>query len=499
MSYYVFGSSLSYEDYLQAKSFEKGIRGEIRSSTRALIATTDQLRRDNIRVGESIVSGLSSGFERISADMAEVRQGISELRSTFEWGFSEMLTVMGGVANSLEELIRIAKNPAKNWAYEQFEDARDAYRKQLYWEAIDYLHRAIDGWGTQTGYKLEYRFHCLLGTIRIGSFSNNAPDIVNLADARKAFLDAARYSTHDDPDEAARAYFGAGWAAYCQGEMVDARAFCERAISLDTGLAEAHFQLAKVLMHMNEVDTALVPLKRAIQLDRAYTTKASVDGDFQSHQERIDIFFDALRKEAKQTAETRILELEEKIRSLNKLRLEKYSLADASALGDLEHIICAARSEAATDTYYGYLNASSVCDSASAALKDAVNVLWQRDYQRKKELDAEERSRVEQDLRTRVGVAEKRAKTLVTRATIALCLSIAGLGCFSLTSIVGVLLGILVLQELQQFDDSQVRDRTIALTTAKTHAILAIVFGAIFIALWVGAFANGILEAARRL
>lgn len=98
-----------------------------------------------------------------------------------------------------------------------------------------------------------------------------------------------------------------------------------------------------------------------------------------------------------------------------------------------------------------------------------------------------------------MGVAEKRAKTLVTRATIALCLSIAGLGCFSLTSIVGVLLGILVLQELQQFDDSQVRDRTIALTTAKTHAILAIVFGAIFIALWVGAFANGILEAARRL
>jgi tetratricopeptide (TPR) repeat protein len=495
MSYYVFGSSLSYEDYLQAKSFEKGIRGEIRSSTRALIATTDQLRRDNIRVGESVVLGLSTGFERVSADMAEVRQGISELKSTFEWGFSEMLTVMGGVANSLEELIRIAKNPAKNWAYEQFEDARDAYRKQLYREAIDYLHRAIDGYGVQTGYTLEYRFHYLLGTIRIGSFTNNASDIINLADARKAFLDAARYSTHDDPDEAAKAYFGAGWAAYCQGNMVDARAFCERAISLNAGLAEAQFQLAKVLMHMNEVDTALVPLKRAIQLDRGYTTKASIDGDFQSHQERIDIFFDVLRKEAKQVAETRILELEEEIRSLYKLRLEKYTMADPSALCD--RIIGAARSEAATDTYYGYLDALSVCDSASPALKDAKNVLWRRHFQRKKELDAEEQSRVEQDLGVRVGVAEKRATTLAAMGTIALCLSAAGLGCFSLTSIVGVLLGIHVLKELQLIDDPRIRDRTIVLATARTRATLAIVFGAIFIVVWVGAFFLGILETSR--
>lgn len=499
MSYYVFGSSLSYNDYLQGKSFEAGIRGEIRSSTRALIATTEQLRRDNIRIGESIVSGMSAGFERLSADIGEVGHEISELNSTFEWGFSEMLTVMGGVANSLQELLRIAKNPAKNWAYEQFEDARDAYRKQLYQEAIDCLHRAINGYGTQTGYNLEYRFSYLLGTILIGSFANNSTEVVNMADARKAFLDAARYSTHDDPHEAARAYFGAGWAAYCQGDMENARALSEKATSLDAGLAEAQFQLAKVLMHMNEADTALVPLKRAIQLDRRYTTKASVDGDFQAHQERINVFFGALQKEAKETAQTRIAELEESVRSLEKFRLEACPMGDPSAFLKLNEIIHTARTEADTNTYYGYLDAVSVCDSALGAVDDAKGVLYRTHRQREEEIDAEERSRVERDLAIRLGMAEKQAKKLVTTATVGLCLSVAGLGCLSLTSIVGVFLGIRVLQELQQFNDPQIRDRTIALATAKSLATFAIVFGAIFILLWVGAFVNGILEAARRL
>jgi hypothetical protein len=125
MSNYVFGTRLMYEDYLQAKSFEDSLRGEISVATRSVIATHQQLARDHIAVSESISSGMARGFERLSLDINSLADGVAELNATFEWGFSEVLTLLGGLNDALRELIRIAKTPTQTWAYEQFEAATD--------------------------------------------------------------------------------------------------------------------------------------------------------------------------------------------------------------------------------------------------------------------------------------------------------------------------------------------------------------------------------------
>ena len=80
-------------------------------------------------------------------------------------------------------------------------------------EAIEQLDRASGCHGSNAGYKLEYRSHYLLGTIQLASFRNNSPEIVNLAQAESAFLNAARYARMDEPMEAGRAFLAAGWAA----------------------------------------------------------------------------------------------------------------------------------------------------------------------------------------------------------------------------------------------------------------------------------------------
>ena len=213
MSSYVHGSRFSYLDYLQAKSFEQGLRSEISKQTRALIATNEQLQREHISVTRSLSATVSDGFEQLSFDLQGVRQDLAEINSTLNWGFSELLTAVGRVNDSLNDLIKISKTPAQIWAYEQFEIAREAYRKELYDEAIEQLDRAIGGHGSNAGYKLEYRFHYLLGTIQLGSFRNNSPEIVNLAQAESAFLNAARYARMDEPMEAGRAFLAAGWSA----------------------------------------------------------------------------------------------------------------------------------------------------------------------------------------------------------------------------------------------------------------------------------------------
>ncbi len=368
MSNYVFGTSLSYNDYLQAKNFESALRGEISSQTRSIVASNEELLREHIAISEAV----SSGFEQVSYDLQKISQGIADLDSTFRWGFSELLIAVGRVNDTLAELVKTLKTPAQTWACEQFDIARDAYRQELHQEALEYLDRAINGYAGNTGYKLEYRFHYLLGAIRMGKFSNPCPEVVDLAQAERAFLVAAKYGLRDHPKEAARAYLAAGWAAYCQGSMQNARQSTEQAILLDRELAEAHFQLAKIQMHVDDPASALPALRRAIELDRGYSIKAAADGDFKRHEAKVYELIDILRREAKEKAKaaldaTRQLTIETEQQEVQGFPLTKY-VEIAPAKRALDDASWATK----RDTYFGHLDALSLCGQASLALRKAV-------------------------------------------------------------------------------------------------------------------------------
>lgn len=318
MSYYVWGSGRSYLDYLQDKSFfddissasrEAGRRVsmEISRQTREVIASNEALARENIRMMEvstdRITSGLAEidstlnlGFERLSYDLQDISSDISELNATFHWGFGELIAGIGHMNDALSELIKIAKTPVQTVASNHFEIARDAFRKGLLQEALEELHKAITGDHTSPGYKLEWRFHQMVGTIRLG-FADCELSLVDLKHAEESFLLAARYAKTDYPEDAARAFLSVGWAAYCQGKMKEALAHTEQALLLHPKLGEALFQAAKVRMALGEVDKALPVLAKAIELDRFFALKAAGDGDFQKHDNQLRDFLDALRQE----------------------------------------------------------------------------------------------------------------------------------------------------------------------------------------------------------
>jgi tetratricopeptide (TPR) repeat protein len=288
----VYGGKLSYLDYLQAVSFEKSFKSHISAQMRAIIASDEDLAEAHIKVTQGLRGSVergfldvtrgigelhgsvSRGFETLHLDLNDIKEGIADLQSgvaevnqSIRWGFTELLSTVGTTNKSLEKLIHHAETPSQRWAYEQFKIAEVAYRRNLYPEAIESTNRAIDGHLGNTGYKLEWRFHFLLGTIRLGSARNTASDIVSLHKAESHFLDAARYSRMDAPNEAARAMVAAGWAAYCQGKMTEASRHTQQACELDQAFGEAHFQLAKVRMHVREAEGALPSLRRAITIN----------------------------------------------------------------------------------------------------------------------------------------------------------------------------------------------------------------------------------------
>ena len=279
----------------------------LESSTRELQQANreefDVLKGEMREEFDELSESLDDGFEMISLDIQEVSKGVAEGNRLLFWGFRRMISDIGCVNDSLKQLVAIAKTPAQTWAYNQFEIAKDCIRRELYPEAFEALTRAINGFGDNTGYKTEFRFHYTLGTLYLGDVRDEkAHGILDLPKAEEAFNNATRYARKDFPKEASVACAAAGWAAFCQGRLEQALDYTQQAISLNPDFAEAHFQLAKILMHQDKSDDAIPSLRRAIVIELKYLFKALGDADFKQHQNRVDQFLEVHRLELRDQA-----------------------------------------------------------------------------------------------------------------------------------------------------------------------------------------------------
>ena len=329
MAEFVWGTD--YRQYLQNQAYVNDIRDAQRSAARDTITAIGKSSR-------SILLGVEAGMGHIADAQLEAAQltadaqwegaqmiaaatehaadrivgAIADLDSTFRWGFGQVIATLGGMSTSLEALVQTAKTPAQTAAYEQFEIARDAFRKSLYEECLEALGKSISGDHTSPGYKLEWRFHQLVGVVRLG-FPGCDVSLVDPGAAEQSFLLATRYARADAPGDAARALFSAGWAAFVQGKLPEALQHTEGAVAIDAKFAEALFQAAKVRMAQGDPDAALPALRRAIDLDRGYALRAAGDNVFRQHLHSVDALLDALRSENARTlqpiARARLAEL----------------------------------------------------------------------------------------------------------------------------------------------------------------------------------------------
>jgi tetratricopeptide (TPR) repeat protein len=229
---------------------------------------------------------LVHGFVTLHSDLLSIDGALSELSAKFDWGIIRLETAISSVRDSLEDLIRLAKTPEQTWAYEQFSIARDAFQRGLYPEALDHAEWAISGYQSHPGYKLEHRFHHLVGMIRRGDHKNCSSEIVNLARAEQAYLHAARYAGESHKADAGLALCAAGWVAYCQNKINEAGVYTQQALNY-VNLPEANYQMAKIYMHQGNLDSGLEYLRRAIEFDHLFAVRCFDDGDFLIHEAAI--------------------------------------------------------------------------------------------------------------------------------------------------------------------------------------------------------------------
>jgi tetratricopeptide (TPR) repeat protein len=374
---------ITYRDYLQNAEFVKDITDSsaevqytISEKSREMIATNTQLQERGFALLESIDDTLKDGFEMVGYKLDDVSDEVRGLGAKLDWGFSQMISEIGRVNDTLTELLAIAKTPAQTWAYNQFEIGRDAMRQELYAEALESISRAANGFGDQTGYKLEYRFHYNLGILYLGSVKNTDPTILDLAKAEQAFLLSARYAKADFPLEASVSFTAAGWAAYCQGKMKEAENYTQQALQIDSKNCEAFFKLAKIQMHTDRPDVAISNLRKAIELDSNYMVIASqTDADFLKYESEVQALFAEMKKQLANRVETALAETEKSIKYMHNWHTEENFPWETHSAEDFFRD---AKAQSETKTYFGYLKALELVKNAEAAAYAA------KDAQKKK-------------------------------------------------------------------------------------------------------------------
>lgn len=372
-------SNVSYGDYLQGKEFERSIRYGIDDQTKQLIASNEQLARENYEALEHINEGINSGFTMLSSDISRLQEsvdsGFKQIATIFEWGFSEMLLSLGRVNDSLDALIKIAKTPAQTWAYEQFEIARDEFRRGLYNESLESVLRAINGFGSNPGYKTEFRFHFLQGTIRLGSFKNSDPQVVDPADAEAAFLRAARYASNDLPAEAARSLLCAGRAAYTQRKVDAALKHSTDAIALDRSLIEAYFQSAQAYCALGRPNDAIEHLVTAIVHDHNYSVKAAGDGDICQYPEMLQKALTEAKNKLKITYEQDKDTFEITLKKIKGTVLDGYAVNSlcSDQLKDAYNYESDFNAEASKNNIFGYVQAAKLAREVKHVIQSIVS------------------------------------------------------------------------------------------------------------------------------
>jgi hypothetical protein len=281
---FAYRDGFDYQSYLEQKSHFDRLELSVDKSISKLIYSTSELTKkgfNNISADlKNIDNNINSGFEQLSVEISKISENIDGLTTVLEYGISELSIRLSQIDNSLESLILLASTPDQTWAAEQFSIARDAFRKYLLSESLDFINKAISGYGNRSGYPLDHRYHMLRGLILLGANANT--ETLNLQSARDSFLNAAKYAKAVSPTDCARAYRMAGWASYCAGEMLDSKKFYLLSLEMNKDDTVSKFEICKPLIALGENNFAIEYFKKAITIDYSFAIRAACENDFLS-------------------------------------------------------------------------------------------------------------------------------------------------------------------------------------------------------------------------
>ena len=293
------------------QNMEYGIRGEIRESTCAIIASQSILAESFKDSFDSVNNTLNVGFEMIAAGMGQLADSINAMSEA--------------ICNKLDEIHDIVNNPLLTASRELFRRASANFEKGYFEEALEDCKAAVEK------NKTDYISWYLLGQIYLfgaGKFSN----VIDLHKAEDAFLNAAKYIDSDlgkskEANEfGSQIYYHLGYTRLLLSndllveektdesnkKLEEAQKASKNSSRLNAKNLKALYDNAKELHFLGKDKEAIETLKNAIRLEKNFALISANDKNFESIWPDIEKAVLELRDELVQKCREKLRNIETK-------------------------------------------------------------------------------------------------------------------------------------------------------------------------------------------
>jgi WD40 repeat protein len=329
MFHFYIGSQLSWDKYLKNTTVFKGLKGDIRRSSRReqvaiseqtqeIVASREVLAKKFAAGFDSINVTIESGFGRLENIINGVGASIDALRASFDYNMALLIEqvqiqsqTMFHLLQRMDAIHSTLENPTLTQAREFYRIGCDRLSKGLLDKAMEAFHESAK--------KDDANFmtQLMLGKLYLYGVNEDC-NVIDLEKAGEHLRAAARYAKAESRllPEASRyageALLHASISAYAQanekvleGKTAEAQQLLQASFDLATQATESYPQLSEGFYHqakfaalLGDGKTAAASLKRAIELDEAYCLKADTDFDFRFILSDVNQLFRGLRNKS---------------------------------------------------------------------------------------------------------------------------------------------------------------------------------------------------------
>ncbi len=369
-----------YHNHIQLGRDVKEQSQIINRQTKAVIAA--QLATANAVIVSQ--ERISEGLDAVELGVNRVEQGLSELKSLFEWGISEVVWQLEQNREVLKDILEVLMAPLDTQAKERRKRAEEAFSNGWIGDAEEeYLE-------SEKLNRYDFSIHISLGIIYL----------FHRIDKEKAltyFDKAIKYAKPKTNYYTSYALLYKALIFFDFGKIKEAESNSSKAVSLSPELSEALYQNAQYNAQLKNIDKCIANLKKAIKIDKLYCLKADKDTLFNPVRDQVDELFKSLRKHEGSLAQLRCKQIYTKYDAYSEFinEVQKLNVVDVSSwLKDNRNIgnmLNKTKEYIRHNSYFDYLTVNQVCvnkiindtEKLYSQIHDEINSEQSRIYYRK--------------------------------------------------------------------------------------------------------------------
>lgn len=258
---------------------------DLNEQTRVIKSQSKAMIESQLAAANEIIASqdrIQEGLGQLNVDLENIEQGLKDLKSTFEWGISEIVWQFEQNRMEMKEILEVLMAPLNFQAKERRRRAEEAY---------------VNGWIEDAEFEFneseklnryDFSIHISLGLIHLFHKTDKKEALKNFENAIKYARPKSNYYT-------SFALLHKSIIMFDLGDTHEAEKCTDEAINLSPDFIEAYYQNAQYNAQLKNIEKSLIYLKHVITEQPLYCLKVNSDPLFDPIRKDVNDLMNKLR------------------------------------------------------------------------------------------------------------------------------------------------------------------------------------------------------------